>query len=120
MPNLHHIVYDLPTTVSKFVALGVPLVEALQKCTSAPAVKMGKGKEIGCMREGGIADIGIFDVVSDDYVFEDFFENRIQAKERILTFMTMRKGEVLEPNTRTTESLDCVFKGESPWHFDDG
>ena len=120
MPNLHHIVYDLPTTVSKFVALGLPLVEALRKCTYAPAVKMGKEKEIGCMREGGIADIGIFDVVTDEHFFEDFFENKIQATERILPFMTIRKGEILEPNTRTTETLDCVFKGKSPWHLDNG
>jgi dihydroorotase len=120
MPNLHHIVYDLPTTVSKFVALGLPLVEALEKCTYAPAVKMGKENEIGCIREGGIADIGIFEVGSDNYVFDDFFENKIKSKERILSLMTIRKGEVLEPNTRTTETLDCVFKGKSPWHLDNG
>jgi dihydroorotase len=120
MPNLHHIVYDLPTTVSKFVALGLPLVEALAKCTYAPAVKMGKENEIGCIREGSVADIAIFDVVTEDYVFEDFFDNKIKAKERILPFMTIRKGEVLEPNTRITETLDCVFKDKAPWHFDNG
>ncbi len=79
---------------------------------------MGKGKEIGCIQEGGIADIAIFEVVADDHVFEDYFDNKIKSKERILPFMTMRTGEILEPNTRTTETLDCVFKGKSPWHFD--
>lgn len=120
MPNLHHIVYDLPTTVSKFVALGLPLVEALEKCTYAPAVKIGKEKEIGCIEEGAIADIAIFDVVSDGHFFEDYFDNKIKGKERIIAFMTLRKGEILDPNTRTTETLDCVFKGKSPWHFDNG
>ncbi len=119
-PNLHHIVYDLPTTASKFVAVGLPLVEALAKCTYAPAVKIGKENEIGCLQEGRVADIAIFDVVTDDYVFEDFFENKIKAKERILPFMTIRKGEILEPNTRITETLDCVFKGKAPWHLDKG
>jgi len=117
-PNLHHIVYDLPTTVSKLVALGLPLVEALAKCTYAPAAKIGRENEIGCIREGGIGDIAIFDVVTQDHVFEDFFENTIKAKERMLPFMTIRKGEILEPNPRTTETLDCIFKGKSPWHFD--
>jgi len=120
MPNLHHIVYDLPTTLSKFVALGLPLVEALEKCTYAPAVKMGKEKEIGCIQEGGIADIAIFEVVTDEQFFEDYFDNKIKSKERILPLMTMRKGEILVPNTRTTESLDCVFKGKSRWHSDNG
>ena len=118
MPNLHHIVHDLPRTVSKFVALGLPLVEALAKCTYAPAAKMAKEKEIGCIQEGRAADIAIFDVITDDYVFEDYFENEIKGKERILPFMTIRKGEVLEPNTRITETLDCVHKGKMPWHFE--
>ena len=120
MPNLHHIVYDLPTTVSKFVALGLPLVEALAKCTYAPAAKMEREKEIGCIREGSVADVAIFDMGTEDHAFEDFFENKIKAKERILPFITIRKGEVLEPNTRTTEMLDCVFKEKTPWHFDNG
>ena len=118
MLNLHHIVHDLPMTVSKFVALGLSLVEALAKCTYAPAAKMAKEKEIGCIQEGSAADIAIFDVITDDYVFEDYFEIEIKGKERILPFMTIRKGEVLEPNTRVTETLDCVHKGKMPWHFD--
>jgi dihydroorotase len=118
MPNLHDIVYDLPTTVGKFIAAGLPLVEALERCTYAPAVKMEKEKEIGCIQEGMIADIAIFDVVTDEHFFEDYFDNKIKSKERILPFMTIRKGEILEPNARTTETLDCVFKGKSPWHFD--
>jgi dihydroorotase len=119
MPNLHHLTYDLPTTISKFVALGLPLVEALAKCTYATAAKMGKEREIGCTREGSRADIAIFDLATDDHVFEDYFENRLEAKERILPFITIRKGEVLGANPRITETLDCVYKGKMPWHFDD-
>jgi dihydroorotase len=115
MPNLHNIVYDLPTTLSKFVALGLTHAEALTKCTYAPAVKMGKEKEIGCLQKGGSADIGIFKVVNDDDVLEDYFDNKIKSKDRLVPFMTIRKGEVLEPNQRTTETLDCVFKWDLPW-----
>lgn len=71
------------------------------------------------MREGSCADIAIFDLATDDHVFEDYFENRLEAKERILPFITIRKGEVLGANTRITETLDCVYKGKMPWHFDD-
>ena len=117
MTNLHSITFDLPTTVSKVVASGLSLAEALAKCTHAPAVKMGRGKEIGCIQEGGLADIGIFAVVTDDYTFEDFFGNRLKAKERIAPFMTIRKGEVLEPLTRTTEILDSLNRG-CPWNYD--
>ena len=75
-------------------------------------------KEIGCLREGGMADIAIFDMVTDGYIFEDYFDNRIEAKDRILPLMTIRKGEVLEPNSRVTETWDFVFRGKKgPPHF---
>jgi dihydroorotase len=116
MTNLHSITYDLPTTVSKVVASGLSLAEALAKCTYAPAVKMGMEKEIGCIQKGGLADIGIFDRVTDEYTFEDFFNNKLKAKERILPFMTIRKGEILQPLTRTTETLDSLNRG-NPWNY---
>jgi len=114
MTNLHSITFDLPTTVSKIVASGLSLAEALTKCTYAPAAKMGREKEIGCIQKGGLADIAIFDMPTDDYTFEDFFNNKLKAKERIVPFMTIRKGEILEPLTRTTETLDCLNRG-NPW-----
>ena len=116
MTNLHSITFDLPTTVSKVVASGLSLTEALAKCTYAPAAKMGRQKEIGCIRKGGLADIGIFALVTDDYTYEDFFNNKLRAKERIVPFMTIRKGEILQPLTRTTETLDCLNRG-NPWSY---
>ncbi len=118
IPNLHHITIDLPTTISKCVALGLPLTEALAKCTYNPAVKMKMEKEIGCLHKGGMADIAIFDIATDGYLFEDYFDNRIEAKDRILPLMTIRKGEVLEPISRETETWDFVFRGKKgPPHF---
>ena len=116
MVNLHSITFDLPTTVSKTVALGLSLAEALAKCTYAPAAKMGREKEIGCIQKRGLADIAIFDIPTDDYIFEDFFGNKLKAKERIVPFMTIRKGEILGPVTRTTETLDCLNRG-NPWNY---
>jgi len=47
MTNVHSITYDLLTTVFKVVTSGLSLTEALAECTYAPAVKMGREKEIG-------------------------------------------------------------------------
>jgi dihydroorotase len=116
-PNLHNLVFDLPTTVSKFVALGMPLGEALARCTYGPALKLTKEREIGWLQEGSLADIAIFDLVTDDFVYEDYFGNRVNSRERILPHLTLRKGEVLERNSRKTETLDCVLTGKEPWRF---
>ena len=114
MVNLYSITFDLPTTVSKVVASGLSLTEALTKCTYAPAMKMGREKEMGCIRERAPADIAIFEIGTDDHMFEDFFDHKIRAKERLLPFMTIRNGEILDPVTRITETLDCLKRG-NPW-----
>jgi dihydroorotase len=114
MTNLRSIVYDLPTTVSKVIASGISMTEALTKCTYAPALKMGKEQEIGLIREGAPADIAIFDIKTDDHAFEDYFGHVIRGRERLVPFMTMRKGEILQKNDRTTEVLD-VFNRGNPW-----
>jgi dihydroorotase len=117
MPNLHDITFDLPTTISKFVALGLPLSEALTLCTYAPAVKIGKDNELGRLEEGRTADVAIFEMGSGDFTFEDYFGNTIQAQERLFPVMTIRAGEILQPNDRMTESWDCVCKGRMKGHF---
>jgi dihydroorotase len=114
MTNLHSIVYDLPTTVSKVVASGISMTEALAKCTYAPARKMGKEQEIGSIREGAPADIAIFEIETGDHAFEDYFGHVIRGRERLVPVKTIRKGEILQKNDRTTEVLD-VFNRGNPW-----
>jgi dihydroorotase len=119
MPNLNHITYDLPTTVSKFIALGLPLTEALERCTYAPAYRMGREREIGVLSSGSIADVAIFELASEGWVFEDFFGNTMEGYLRLKPVMTIRKGEILQAFPRKTETLDCIFKGTTSWHFDE-
>ena len=114
MTNINSIVFDLPTTVSKVMAAGMSLTEALSRCTIAPAVKIGKADELGRIEEGRVADVALFEIGTDGYTFEDFFGNAIQGKEKLIPRMTIRKGEILKPVTRTTEVLD-VFNRGNPW-----
>ena len=52
------------TTISKFLLLGLPLAEAIEKVTAAPARAMGTLGEIGTLQPGeslrGIAVFGTF------------------------------------------------------------
>ena len=118
MPNLHHLTIDLPTTVSKFVALGLPLEEALRGCTSRTAQKLGLGAELGSMEAGKVADIAVFRLEEGDWEYEDFFGNSIRSAKRLTPVMTLKAGEVLEPLQRKAESWDFVYQGTTRWHFD--
>ena len=53
-----YITVDMPTTISKFVALGLSLEDALAKSTSAPAAKLGRGGDFGLIRysSSGVPD----------------------------------------------------------------
>lgn len=118
MPNLHHLTIDLPTTVSKFVALGLPLDEALRGCTSRAAKKIGRGDEIGGMEAGKVADIAVFRIEQGDWEYEDFFGNRIRSATRLTPVLTLQAGEVLEPLQRKAETWGFVYQGTTRWHFD--
>jgi dihydroorotase len=54
--NLDGPVFDLATTVSKFLHLGVELPEALRRVTSTPASVIKMEKELGTLAVGAVAD----------------------------------------------------------------
>lgn len=58
--NLHGPVFDLATTVSKFLHLGMDLTEALRRVTSTPASVIKMDKELGTLAVGAIADAVVF------------------------------------------------------------
>ena len=57
--NLHGPVYDLATTLSKFMHLGWSLEEAVARATAAPARAMGMLGEIGTLAVGACADVSV-------------------------------------------------------------
>jgi dihydroorotase len=105
-----HVTVDMATTISKFIALGLPLEEALVRSTHAPATKLGKAKEFGTLSEGSDADLGIFELREGDFHFGDTYGNTIQTEKRLVPVATIRNGVVLSPNNRQTMRYDFVSK----------
>ena len=52
--------YDLPTVMSKFLHLGMPLREVVRATTSRPAEILGLDAEVGTLRPGSLADVALF------------------------------------------------------------
>ncbi|MCZ6633410.1 MAG: amidohydrolase/deacetylase family metallohydrolase, partial [bacterium] len=69
--NLHGPVYDLTTTLSKFLLMGLSLEEVLEKATAAPARSMGMLEAIGTLQPGTTADLAILDLQSGTFEFSD-------------------------------------------------
>jgi dihydroorotase len=109
--NMRHITFDLPTTVSRFLALGMPLETALQKRTYAPANKLGKLDQIWVLQVGMDADLAIISLIEGEEQFEDIFGHSERGTCKIAPELTISKGKVLEPCDRETFTLDAVGIG---------
>jgi len=67
--NVDKRVFDLPTAVSKFMALGMDLDQAIERVTAKPAQIFDYGVKIGTLQPGSEADIAIFELRDGNFEF---------------------------------------------------
>jgi dihydroorotase len=80
--NVNGPVYDMPTTMSKFLLLGMSLEEVVKASTTKPAEAIGKLGEIGTLKPGACADITVLKLREGKFVYEDILgEKRIGHKK---------------------------------------
>ena len=96
--NLNGPVYDLVTTVSKFLVLGLSLDQALEKVTSAPARAMGMLGEIGTLCPGARADLAILELNSGSFVFTDARDRTRSAEQKLQPVSTIAGGRLYAPS----------------------
>ena len=96
--NLNGPVYDLVTTVSKFLVLGLSLDQALEKVTAAPARAMGMLGEIGTLCPGARADLAILELNSGSFVFTDARDRTRSAEQKLQPVSTIAGGRLYAPS----------------------
>ncbi|CAO3599092.1 unnamed protein product [Absidia cylindrospora] len=111
--DLHQIsrsvnVYDLPTTLSKYLNMGVPLPKVIAKATVVPAQLINE-PQLGVLKPGNPADIACFKLEQGDVVFKDAANNERHATQRLVNTMTMVDGAVLEP-TKESDAHPWVLR----------
>jgi len=87
--------FDLPTTLSKFLNLGMSLPDVIERATVRPAKAMRK-PELGTLRPGGRADVAVFRLEEGEYAFYDVAMTRRNGTKRLVNTLTMVAGEPLE------------------------
>ena len=88
--------YDLPTTLSKFLNLGMSLPDVVARATSRPAAAMRR-PELGALASGSRADVALFRLEEGDYTFHDVSMAARQGAIRLVNTLTLVDGEPLEP-----------------------
>lgn len=91
--NVNGPVYDLATTVSKFLHLGLTLDEALRKVTATPAQVIGMS-EIGTLRPGAWGDAVVFDLRDGRFEFGDSHGQTRVGRQRLVPLTVVRAGKV--------------------------
>jgi dihydroorotase len=79
--NLHGPVFDLVTTLSKFLHLGMPVPEIIRRTTTNCAKFLGLADEIGTLRPGACADVTVLEIVNEPTPLTDS-ERRTETAER--------------------------------------
>ena len=93
--NLHGPVYDMPTTMSKFLMLGLSLEAVVEMSTTRPAKILQREDELGTLRTGSVADIAILERRQGRFLFEDSYDGTRVGEELLVAAATVRGGEIV-------------------------
>lgn len=85
--------YDLPTVMTKFLHLGMPLYDIIKATTSTPASIINKGHQIGSLSVGSAGDVTVIKVQDCDVMLEDSQMLLRRIKQRIVPIAAWRGGE---------------------------
>jgi dihydroorotase len=90
--NLEGPVYDLATTMSKFLHLGLPLDEVVAMTTAAPARVVRGGAGLGALAPGGIADVTLLALREGPARLTDAAGETVVAARRLVPAGVVRDG----------------------------
>jgi dihydroorotase len=88
---------DMPTTISKFLHLGMSLADAILKSTCAPAQAIGR-PELGTLDPGTVADILVFDIETGEFDLEDTHLRVQKAERRLRPVLVIKGGKSFTPS----------------------
>ncbi|MBL8218354.1 MAG: amidohydrolase/deacetylase family metallohydrolase, partial [Bryobacterales bacterium] len=86
--------FDMPTTMSKMMAAGMPLKEVVLRSTWNPAQQI-QHPEVGHLTVGAYADIAVWRVLEGSFGLADPEGGRVVAKQRLQCEMTLKDGQIL-------------------------
>jgi dihydroorotase len=93
--NINGPVFDLPTTLSKLMHTGMSFDGVLKCSTANPGKIITPVPGIGNLRVGGPADVALLSVEKGEFPLVDAQRNRVTAKQRVVSHLTICRGKRL-------------------------
>jgi dihydroorotase len=92
--NINGPVFDLPTTLSKFLLLGMSLGDVVERATARSARVFNFGSQIGTLKPGAEADISVFKLEEGQFTFTDSDGKTRTGRQRLVPEATVKGGRV--------------------------
>jgi len=87
-------VRDLPTTLSKFLHLGMSLEEVFERATLAPARLLGEAESRGHLRPGAVADLAVWSLQEGEFPLVDSLGEQVVGRRKLQCLLALRAGEI--------------------------
>jgi len=87
---------NMPNCISKIMALGMTLQDAILRATVNPAREIKRFPELGTLSEGAGADIAVFDLKSGVFALVDSAQKKLLANQKLECLMTVRAGKIVK------------------------
>jgi dihydroorotase len=87
-------VFDMPTQISSFMALGLTIDKAIEMATVNPARMFDYGVELGTLKPGTDADVSIFELHDGNFEFIDSDKQKRVGRQMLINTATVRHGQV--------------------------
>jgi dihydroorotase len=93
--NVDGPVYDMPTTMSKMLVLGMTFDDVLKRSTVNPARIINRVEGMVTLAVGAPADIALLETAKGQFQLVDSQRNRHTTKEKLLSRLTICRGKRL-------------------------
>ena len=93
--SIHGPLFDMPTCLSKFLALGMAFPDLIRAATARPAEVLGLQHELGTLKVGALADVALFTIQPGHFPFYDVFMNMREGTQLIRNTLTIANGRPL-------------------------
>lgn len=87
--------FSLPVVMSRLMALGLPLKEAVRAVTATPAERLGLSGRVGTVAPGALADICIMKKEPRPVTFTDAYGAECCGQELLIPKLTLRAGKLV-------------------------
>ena len=99
-------VFDLATTLSKFMLLGMTLDQVIERASTNAARTFDFPQGFGTLREGAEADVAIFDLREGNFDFVDSEKQKRVGHLKLVPVATVKSGRIYGGPTENVPSYD--------------